>query len=251
MAKKLLSITVATILFVTFLGSADASSSNNEGLFDRVGSEITKSNEDLRMVSEPSIFKIVDLTETDKVNLKTKVLDQKTYMVQQNGFLESNATQYVTDFVVMASYPSSMSDNGKDSKGLVHMFITVYWTKHGREDMYINLDKVSWRYEHSSDARTINSSKTYYQNGPGLDGKGKSQSKTLPEYGTTNPSDVPAVLSGTVATRDWGWNPVLSGGLATKVGMISDNTIAKVSNPKDKWGWRFGLLIEGTYPTYP
>lgn len=91
-----------------------------------------------------------------------------------------------------------------------------------------------------------------YQNGPGLNGRAQSQSKEISELGSTKPDDVPKTLSGTEMVRNWGWEPVLKGGLVTKVGMVVDHTITTKSNPVyDKWHWRFAVLEEGQYPSYP
>lgn len=263
MRKKLIAtMMMAALLCSTLISTTSAADSSRFDLSVPAGYEVIPSKNFMRTVDEPNIFKVVDLSDAGSDNvavvsndsLITKVESQMTYFLQDLRNLKTSEviSQYATEAILYAADPpSSNADNGQDSKKLVRMFITIYYTKEAKEDKYITLDKVSWRYEHTDQARVIKSSKTYYQNGPGFAGPAVTQEKTIPEFGTSNPSDVPKIMSGTVMARDWGWTSVLQGGLATKMGMVSDNTVAKVSTPSETWGWRFGLLIEGTYPTWP
>ncbi|MCY9539832.1 hypothetical protein M5X00_02295 [Paenibacillus alvei] len=199
-------------------------------------------------------FRIVDLSIKEEDSATTKVVSQRTYPIQdlRNILTNETITQYATDFEIVGSVPNSNSKNDTDKSGKVHTFLTVFYYEYSDGGMYIGMDKVSWRIEHKDDnIRAILARKYLFQDGPTLNGSGKFQNKEIPEFGSTDPKDVPKILSGTILVRDWNWAPVLRGGLATRVGIVVEHTIASKNNIFEKWSWKFGVLEEGTYPKWP
>lgn len=177
--------------------------------------------------------KILDNTNNENVKVETIKNDTKPLYDLKNKTTGEIVTQYATDVAVKAIGEShgTYSTSKKDRNLSVTAYGTLYYIYSGESSEYVQLDKVSWRYE-ISDNNVIIKNKNHYfeQNGASKAGYAVNQNKTL----------TPTANSGTDLVRNWNWAPVdVLGGL-WKYGVKMDATIGRTV---DNNTWKLEVLV--------
>lgn len=261
--KKLFSVIMASALTLSSVSLASAAEPNGMPQDESIpeGYKVIKQydiNDENTRVSNPVEVNSMttlenkqnsvstDSIENDSVSKNTynKVNNEETHLYRELQDVNTGNTlnQYVTDLSVSAPGSYERKGTEKDAASGLSLTIRLFYHTKTKSDgnSYLGLDKIYYRYDKpNTKGPLLSVNGRVNQSGPGLDGKAKLQTMTLPSQYLTYKVGTTKLVN----LQNTGWTEVLDGGLATQLGI--QLTAKFIGDDRKNQSFQWQLFING------
>ncbi|WIM40971.1 hypothetical protein PO903_08935 [Paenibacillus sp. PK4536] len=265
--KKLFSVIMAGVLTLSSVSLASAAEPNGMPQDESIpeGYKVIKqydTNDESTKISSPVELNTMTELENNQSSLSTnsiekenvsqntynKVTNEETHLYRELQDVNTGNTmnQYVTDLSVSAPGSYERKGTEKDSVSGLSLTIRLFYHTKTKADgnTYLGLDKIYYRYDKpNTKGPLLSVNGRVNQSGPGLDGKAKLQTMTLPSQYLTYKVGTTKLVN----LQNTGWTEVLDGGLATQLGIQLTARFIGDNGQNQSFQWQLFINGQGVF----